>query len=138
MNGICSKCKVAPSLSYHCYCKVCHNDRQKLYYQDHPRSTDESLQRRRQETRELVQRAKDVPCMDCGIKYPRYVMDLDHVRGKKKFNLSRATSHMHSLESILAEIEKCDVVCANCHRSRTFNRALVVELADTPASNPGA
>jgi hypothetical protein len=50
-----------------------------------------------------------------------HVMDFDHVRGKKTKNLSAMVSHF-GMEAIKAEIAKCDVVCANCHRERTFHR----------------
>jgi hypothetical protein len=62
------------------------------------------------------------PCMDCGVIYPAYVMDFDHVRGNKDFELSKASKREISLGKIMAEIAKCDLVCANCHRIRTFTR----------------
>lgn len=50
-------------------------------------------------------------------------MDFDHLRDKK-FNLSKA--HLTgSLKKITEEIAKCEVVCSNCHRVRTFERTLV-------------
>ncbi len=50
-----------------------------------------------------------------------YVMDLDHQTPKdKKFNLSDAGRS--STETVLAEIAKCDAVCANCHRERTHGK----------------
>lgn len=58
-------------------------------------------------------------CKDCGISDPR-VLEFDHVRGEKEFTLKEAKSK--PLDVILAEIEKCDVVCANCHRIRTQER----------------
>ena len=75
---------------------------------------------RRRRLRELVRKAKDVPCMDCGIHYPFYVMEFDHVRGVKKFGISRAVSNPRAdaEEAIREEIAKCDVVCSNCHRLR--------------------
>jgi hypothetical protein len=60
------------------------------------------------------------PCTDCGVKYPHYVMDFDHL-GDKSFNVSQA-SHWTSLEAVKKEIAKCELVCANCHRERTFSR----------------
>lgn len=60
------------------------------------------------------------PCADCGEVYPPYVMDFDHVRGKKRFTIGRMTNHRH--ERVLEEIEKCDVVCCICHRLRTHLR----------------
>lgn len=70
--------------------------------------------------REVVQRAKDRPCTDCGNKFHFAAMEFDHVRGQKFFNLAAPAGWTY--EEILEEIMKCDVVCANCHRVRTFSR----------------
>ncbi len=59
------------------------------------------------------------PCMDCGKVYPYYVMDFDHVRGEKQFSLAHGKKTMSAVRK---EIEKCELVCANCHRERTFSR----------------
>ncbi|MBA3694184.1 MAG: hypothetical protein H0X15_11020 [Acidobacteria bacterium] len=51
-----------------------------------------------------------------------YVMDFDHRVGEeKKAHVSRLVGMMN-LQNLLDEIEKCDVVCANCHRIRTYER----------------
>jgi hypothetical protein len=69
--------------------------------------------------KEFIRRYKAArPCLDCGVSYPFYVMDFDHVRGTKR----KEVSSLSTLKSIKAEIEKCDLVCANCHRHRTFSR----------------
>jgi hypothetical protein len=54
------------------------------------------------------------------------VMDFDHREGEEKcFNLSIAAGQTRlSWAKMLAEIAKCDVVCANCHRERTHQRRL--------------
>lgn len=62
---------------------------------------------------------KNVPCMDCNIQFPPYVMDFDHKNPEEKlFSISKPT--IQNKKEIIAEIMKCDVVCANCHRIRTF------------------
>lgn len=72
--------------------------------------------------RKVINEIKEnTPCMDCGIKYPYYVMDFDHLRDKK-FQISRVTAKGITIEKALLEIKKCDLVCANCHRIRTFTR----------------
>lgn len=76
---------------------------------------------KRQQTRELIRLAKSHPCLDCGVFYPSYVMDFDHVRGKKVANISSGR-FMTAPKRLLAEINKCDVVCANCHREREHKR----------------
>ncbi len=63
---------------------------------------------------------KSVPCMDCGGSFPPYVMDFDHRRGVKKFNVSLAYAKAWS--DVLVEMKKCDIVCANCHRIRTHKK----------------
>lgn len=68
-----------------------------------------------------VREAKNKPCADCGVKYHHYVMDLDHVRGQKSFPLAKVNRTI-SAKVIAAEIAKCEVVCANCHRERTYGR----------------
>lgn len=70
----------------------------------------------------LCSKCGDNPCLDCGKSYPYYVMDFDHVRDVKKFDLSVAARHCKSLKSIDIEIVKCNLVCSNCHRARTFSR----------------
>ncbi len=60
-------------------------------------------------------------CKDCGTQDSR-VLEFDHL-GDKKFNVSRAVSgSTRSWNSIKKEIDKCEVVCANCHRIRTQER----------------
>lgn len=76
---------------------------------------------KRAKIRQLLQEAKNHPCMDCGSSYPYYVMDFDHRPGEDKiFNPSEATTKSERL--LLEEIAKCDLVCANCHRFRTHAR----------------
>jgi hypothetical protein len=59
------------------------------------------------------------PCVDCGERDP-VVLDFDHVRGVKKAGVCfLANIGTASLETLRAEIEKCEVRCANCHRRKT-------------------
>jgi hypothetical protein len=61
---------------------------------------------------------EQTPCKDCGLNYPHYVLDFDHVNGEKIGCLSDLCSHGFSWDKIQAEIDKCEVVCSNCHRTR--------------------
>ena len=65
----------------------------------------------------------NTPCTDCGIQYPYYVTDFDHIeeRGVKLNTISKLIN-MGSTIQVKRELEKCDLVCANCHRIRTYNR----------------
>ena len=64
---------------------------------------------------------KDKPCTDCKIQYPPYVMQFDHVRGRKSFTIG-SLYYKKTLAQIMKEIDKCEVVCANCHAERTHRR----------------
>jgi predicted HNH restriction endonuclease len=55
-------------------------------------------------------------------------MDFDHRPGETKaFEISQMLGKV-SMETLEAEIAKCDIVCANCHRIRTHRRKLEKEL----------
>jgi hypothetical protein len=89
-------------------------------------------------TREQVQaylrKVKDVPCADCGVKYPFYVMQFDHL-GDKAFNISmEGRNGSVSWARLSREVAKCEVVCANCHAERTYQR---IRERGTTAAVPG-
>lgn len=75
--------------------------------------------KKKTEMREHLIDIKNVPCMDCKISYPSYVMDLDHRDPADKVADINIVISSGSWKKFYAEIEKCDVVCANCHRERT-------------------
>lgn len=60
-------------------------------------------------------------CVDCGYDKHPAALDFDHLPGATKV---RAVGHlyMQSLKVLFEEINKCEVVCSNCHRIRTFER----------------
>ena len=62
-------------------------------------------------------------CADCGENYPYWILEFDHLKDKN-FTIAQFRCTTMSLEIVKEEIEKCDVVCSNCHKNRTFNRSL--------------
>jgi hypothetical protein len=102
--------KNAGGLRVQPYCKEC----QRAYQRERPHA---------KAARKFVTEAKNRPCADCGVQYPHYVMDLDHRPGTtKKAGFNVLVKHGASRALLAAEIAKCDVVCANCHRIRTYQR----------------
>jgi hypothetical protein len=78
------------------------------------------------------------PCVDCGECDP-VVLEFDHV-GAKSADVSGLLSKAATKEAIDAEIARCEVVCANCHRRRTarragWRRATVGEISARPYLN---
>lgn len=60
-------------------------------------------------------------CIDCGYNHSAVALDFDHLR-EKSFDISQGIGRGLKLDTILDEIEKCEVRCANCHRIKTHMR----------------
>lgn len=105
------------------WCKECY----KKYDRDRYQFGDDKVRKanNREATRNI---AKDYiweyllehPCIDCFETDP-LVLEFDHRDDVEKVN---NVSYMlsGSLNKIKAEIAKCDVRCANCHRRRTIKQ----------------
>lgn len=98
-------------------CKEC----RKIYFNEHYRNNkkyyrDKASDRRIRVQKEFIEWLSSKSCMDCGISDVR-VLEFDH-RGDKEYNVSHLIN-MGRETAAYKEIEKCDIVCANCHRIRT-------------------
>lgn len=65
------------------------------------------------------------PCTDCGNFFPPVCMDYDHKEGGKLNGRGSEVSNFAKqgrIKSALKEIERCELVCSNCHRIRTATR----------------
>lgn len=82
--------------------------------------------RRHHENMDAYRALKEsTPCTDCKRFFPHYVMEYDHVpeRGEKRVNVAvMAGTRKLTAATLVAEMKKCDLVCANCHAIRTHNR----------------
>lgn len=96
---------------------------QARYFQENKKQLAAAQNKRRNVLRRRIQEIKEsTPCTDCGIQYPPYVLDFDHLpQFKKAFNVTMLSDCPSAL-ALEEEIAKCEVVCANCHRHRTFMR----------------
>ena len=63
---------------------------------------------------------REHPCVDCG-EADLVVLEFDHRNpAEKLFTIGSAMNgNRRSLKSVQAEVSKCDVRCANCHRRKT-------------------
>jgi hypothetical protein len=86
-----------------------------------PRTADQRTRWRHR--LDLLDQLRSVPCADCDGVFPECAMDFDHRDASTKV---RSVTRMinGSIDRMLAEAAKCDIVCANCHRLRTFERRL--------------
>jgi len=137
MKKICTKClkkKFETEFSYrkrskdkrHSWCRKCKGTYEAILYKHNPkRRMDISMNNKRtmKKHRELLNAIKiKAGCKDCGNKNP-IVLDFDHTENNKLYTIARMMNGL-SWDRIQVEIDKCEVVCANCHRIRTFSRRL--------------
>lgn len=94
---------------------------QRRHYESNKENYAESSKAARARRRERMKELKDKPCTDCGIAYPYYVMQFDHIGTDKVAGVARL-AQLKSWQTVLDEIAKCELVCANCHAERTFQR----------------
>ncbi|HEX2084513.1 MAG TPA: hypothetical protein VHF89_02440 [Solirubrobacteraceae bacterium] len=62
------------------------------------------------------------PCADCGRYFHHAAMSFDHLSGSENAGDVAAMVRKPSRRTLLAEMAKCELVCANCHAVRTFTR----------------
>lgn len=133
---ICNTCKISkPIAEYHLgksfkdgvqnTCKQCQSLYRKTRYiinkvDENTKAVAWQRERSIINTDQLRQYLEDKYCLDCSTK-DFQVLEFDHVRGVKQRNISQMMRN-YKWDSILLEIAKCDVVCANCHRRRTAIR----------------
>jgi hypothetical protein len=106
------------------FCRPCRAAYKKEHYAANRQLYIDRAQKRKQQlalerTVYLIEYFRTHPCVDCGEADP-VVLEFDHLRDK----LFSVGMHLtrRSWQDILDEIEKCQVVCANCHRRRTAAR----------------
>lgn len=103
------------------WCAECmDSNRMKSYYENHDHEIERKKKQRKSNRKENMIRIfailEESGCVDCGEKDP-VVLDFDHL-GDKKFTISNRVDQ-YKWERIAAEIAKCVVRCANCHRRKT-------------------
>jgi hypothetical protein len=109
-------------------CANCHRLRTKRRHEARQGSRSGSsrdLVRKREVWRaqaRLLDHLRDRPCTDCGGRFPPCAMDFDHRDPASKLSAVTRMIGRAGTARILDEAAKCDIVCANCHRLRTFDR----------------
>ncbi len=101
------------------WCKPCIKVRDaENYIENKGRFAKWSKDRRLRVRTQVFEWLLEHPCIECG-EDDIIVLEFDHrTQTTKRFDVMSAT-HGHSWKTILEEIQKCDVLCANCHKRRT-------------------
>lgn len=105
------------------YCKTCSNKNVRAWQIKNTDRIKGKLRKRVDRNRRvIVAHLMKNPCVDCGCSDIR-VLDFDHVSGEKIKPVSTMVSGGASVESLKAEIKKCEIRCRNCHKIATGQRA---------------
>ena len=109
---------------YGSYCKRCQHEHYKHRYHHRTKVLKQEWQPFKVEYTDrnriyVSNFLKENPCVDCG-ETDIFVLEFDHVRGTKRASISYMVRSASALESLKAEIAKCVVRCANCHRRKTW------------------
>lgn len=93
---------------------------QRQHYRKNKKNyTKRSSERRDKARRYVYDYLKTHPCIVCGESDP-VVLEFDHRDPEQKdISISEAVNNKFSHERLQKEIDKCDVLCANCHRRKT-------------------
>lgn len=125
----CCRCRLRKPLSafnrngddYQWYCRNCF----RAYFAKrgtlHRKQVEIALIRRRAQARRLIEMRHAEGCVDCGVDDP-VVLEFDHRQGDKVGDVGQMAWAGMSADRLAAELEKCDVVCVNCHKHRTYSR----------------
>ncbi len=151
MEKRCSKCGLTKPLDdfyrnatrrdgRHSQCIPCKRETDAQDYKVHSRYRsvkDRSLKQRGKLQTLVREYLAEHSCVDCGNTDVR-VLEFDHVRGVKRHHVSVMVRQGWSIKSVMEEIAKCEVRCANCHRIRTRETLWRVgELVDPSGPEPG-
>ncbi len=106
----------------HSVCKDCHAKYREAHYLSNRSKYIRKAQKWNGDQRLKLQRLilgylVDHPCIDCGERDP-VVLDFDHVADKVK-GVAEMLKNCYSIKSVVVEIAKCEVRCANCHRRKS-------------------
>ncbi len=105
------------------WCRPCRKEYDAAYHQRVKDRRREHKRRKYAEKLAWYWALKErLPCTGCGEHVHHAAMTFDHLPGKKKLDDVGSTVRRAGPRTLLAEIAKCEPVCANCHAVRTFTR----------------
>ncbi len=108
------------------WCRACRSAYGKLHYEKNREKYKSRTRARRHRQRDsywswLMNYLTSHPCVDCGETDP-VVLQFDHRDGSTKVGTIGEMLTRASWTTLLNEVAKCDVRCANCHRLRTAQK----------------
>ena len=90
-------------------------------YWKHRATRRETYRRKYDIRRAFVDELKTKPCTVCGQSFPPCAMDFHHRNSDtKKVTIAMAIARFANLDKVLEELNKCELLCSNCHRIKTW------------------
>ena len=127
----CSVCKKEKPLDqfskkkkgYQCYCKTCHSYYRKQHYLKNKNKIITQIEERQRSLQIYLSDYKtQKACKECGENHPA-CLDLHHRNASEKLiTPSNMWRQGWSIERMHSELDKCDVLCSNCHRKQHWRR----------------
>ena len=130
MTKTCSKCREDKELTEFSngsgtYCKPCFRTWRQLNRAKHKsdpnwknRDKPQSKQSRLIRRQWLINYLEDKACKTCGESDP-VVLEFNHINPKDKFKGVGELVHQGTLDQLMTEVDKCEILCANCHKRVT-------------------
>lgn len=106
----------ADGTGFRSYCRDCYKKMRRKYYEKDPAThIARSRKTNKRLTKEFKTLKKQFKCGECGEKDHR-CLDFHHIDPTQKIKSVRNMFFRHGKEKAAQEIEKCTILCANCHR----------------------
>ena len=97
--------------------------RRKWYANNKPKSCDK-VRKRKKELREwFINYKQQLECKICGENHPATIQFHHKNPEEKEIEISKTINQGWSKERIMTEINKCEILCANCHFKLHYNLA---------------
>lgn len=144
MTKICSHCNVEKDIDdfgkrssnkdgISNICKQCRREICLQSYRKHKDTIRKNAKLYKNRMQQYINEYKSGGCIICG-ESDLSCLDLHHLYNKR-FNISRAINR-YSLDAINKELNKCVVLCANCHRKLHANRITLPRGFDSMVVRP--
>lgn len=83
----------------------------------------------RKEHRNLLRCLRDerkgTICSDCHGTFPKHILEFDHINPENKVaDIGILINKAVTIEVFIEELNKCEVLCSNCHKEREHKRKL--------------
>lgn len=128
---LCRRCKREPKIAGSSYCTLCRREYDSRYFKANVVVKSASAATLKRELLKWYNGLKHGKiCMQCGGgPFHACQLDYDHMPGHHKvLEVSKMVRLGYSKEKVMQEISKCQLICASCHRLRTFYRRIGKEI----------